>query len=70
MRRLAIVIMFVVLGACGAERQTSSSRLEPAQPGPQFASLGCAAYTTYQTCNAQPTCMWAGPPLGCIKRAE
>jgi hypothetical protein len=70
MKRSAIVILLVLLGACGAERGTSSSRVEPAPPEPQLASLGCAAYKTYQTCNAAQGCMWAGLPLGCIKRVE
>ena len=70
MKRSAIVILLVVLGACGAERRPSSSRVEPAPPEPQLASLGCATYKTYQTCNVQPACMWAGLPLGCIRRVE
>lgn len=45
-------------------------RIEPAPPEPQLASLGCATYKTYQTCDAQPACMWAGLPLGCINRVE
>ena len=70
MKRLAIVIMLVLLGACGAERPTSSSRVEPAPPEPQLASVGCSAYKTYQTCNAQPGCMWGGLPNSCMKRVE
>ena len=35
-----------------------------------LASLGCSAYKTYQTCNAQPACMWGGLPNSCMKRVE
>ena len=66
MKRLAIVMMLVGLGAC--ERSTPVAPTPSVQP--QTASVGCPVYKTYQTCNAAPGCMWAGLPLGCIKRVE
>jgi hypothetical protein len=65
MKRLATVLLLT--SACAAERAA------PPPPPPAAtleASLGCAAFKTFQVCNAQPGCMWAGLPLGCIKRVE
>ena len=67
MKRLAIVVLFI--GACGTERAAPPPK-PTASPAPVEASLGCAAFKTYQTCNAQWGCMWAGLPLGCITRVE
>lgn len=33
-------------------------------------SPGCSQYKTYQTCNADPRCMWYAPPGPCGRRLE
>src|SRR5262245_25771797 len=69
MKRLATVLLFTA--ACAAER--AAPPVPPPAPLPaatREASLGCAACKTFEVCNAQPGCMWAGLPLGGIKRVE
>lgn len=57
MRRISLVF-FALLGL------TSGFALASTRTQPEAPSLGCSGYKTYQTCNADPRCMWYGPYCG------
>jgi len=57
MRRVSLVV-FAIVGL------SSGFALASARPAPEAAKPYCSQYTTSQTCNADPRCMWYGPYCG------
>ena len=59
MRRIFAILSLLAIAAVegtapAAAEQSSATELSP----------GCRRHTTYQTCNADPACMWYGPYCG------
>ena len=60
MRRVSLVV-FAVIGLSSGFALASGHTLRvPTVP----MSVGCSQYKTWQTCNADPRCMWYGPYCG------